>query len=342
MTSERDATGLPPGLVATLTERIGAGLGTVVRIEGLRRLTGGTSHDSWALDAVAGQAVHPLILRREFGTEALDVSLAQECALLRRLEQAGLAVPRVIAHAEPAANGDTAYAVSERLEGGDLRKLLAKGAPDRATLGDRLVALQADLHAHDWRDLPAEFLDQHGPVALSHQVESWAETALAGVSSSDILLVSAIDRLRRACPDPGRTCLVHGDFKANNIVTDGAGRLAVIDWELAHVGDPLEDLAWTMLWTTRFDIVGGLLFPADYVAAYARASGAPVDPDRLAFWRLFVLVKLTAIFVKSAMLDGDGRPPRPTHAMLLRAMPWIHQHIAALLDPRARAMETTP
>lgn len=335
-----DSVGLPPDALATLAAVARDIFDAPVEITGLRRLTGGTSHDCWAFDALASGVAHPLLLRREFGNNALDVSLETECGLLLCLGEAGLPVPRLLAQGQAGSGIGTAFAVIERLPEGDLRKRLSSGALDRPALGRRVAAIQAEFHAYDWKKLPKDFIDRHGQENAAQRVETWSQIALESLSCSDILLVAAIEWLRRRVPADERLCLVHGDFKANNIVGDGADRLAVIDWELAHLGDPLEDLAWTMLWTSRFDIVGGMLPPEDYLQAYAAVTGASIDHERLAFWRLFALVKLAAIFVKSATLEGGDGILRPTHVMLLRAMPWIHRQIADLLlsDPtRLRA-----
>ncbi|GGY90730.1 phosphotransferase family protein [Novosphingobium colocasiae] len=334
----------PQDMARALTHVLGTQWGRDVAISALRRLTGGTSHDSWAFDADDGAVVHPLILRREFAGAALDVSLAAECDLLHALHAQGLPVPRTIAQGAAGSPVGTAYAICERLSGGDLRKRLAGPEPDRPALGLALVAAQARLHDCEVARLPARFLSEHGYRSPAQQVDTWSAIALDGIGAGDALLVAAIDRLRRACPAPGEPRLVHGDFKTNNVVCDDDGRLAVIDWELAHLGDPLEDLAWTMLWTTPFDLVGGI-YPADaYLAAYEAVAGRSVDRGRLAFWNLFALVKLAAIFVRSASLAGEGGAARlrPTHAMLLRAMPWIDaqlaRQIAALAPVAAEAV----
>ena len=145
------------------------------------------------------------------------------------------------------------------------------------------------------------------------------------------LLSAAIDWLGAHAPDDSPCALVHGDFKANNLVFDASGRIAVIDWELSHIGDPLEDLAFTMLWTSQYDLVGGMLSEQDYIAAYEHASGSRVDRERLFFWRLFAQVKIAAIFLKGLSTATGDDFVRPSLVMLGRAMPWVEQRIAELL-----------
>jgi len=305
--------------------------GRPVTVAGLRRLTGGTSHDSWAFDADDGAHPMPFILRRDFSSTCLDLPLDAEYALLTALHAAGYAVPRPCLMGAAGDGLGGAYMICERLADGDVRKRMARGRDEARDLGERLVALQADLHRLDWRALTRALPPLSQAQSASAMARRWADDALALGAGTDPLLAAAFDVLVAEAPETVPHCLVHGDFKANNLVSDGAARFAVIDWELAHIGDPLEDVAWTMLWTTPDDIVGGMLSPQDYLALYARASGNPVDPVRLAYWRLFVCAKLAVVFLKSARLHAGRAHSAPTHVMLLRAMPWIGRQVAARL-----------
>jgi aminoglycoside phosphotransferase (APT) family kinase protein len=305
-------------LAADLATIMSATLGQAARITNLKRLTGGTSHDSWAFDAETSGVVHPLIVRRDFSAERLDLELKSEVALLQHLYKAGLPVPK------PVTSGKD-YIISERLTGGDIRKRMARGVDEPAALGAALVAMQAQLHKFDWQETLS------GVPAPRDEVDHWANAALQCASGPDPLLAATIAWLKRNTPADTPLCLVHGDFKANNLVIDDETRFAIIDWELAHIGDPLEDIAWTMLWRTPHDLVGGMLSPGAYLAAYQRAAGTRIDHHRLAYWQMFALIKLMAIFSKSMRLHGKTAHPRPSHIMLDRAIPWLHLQMAERL-----------
>ncbi|GAA5161691.1 phosphotransferase family protein [Pseudonocardia eucalypti] len=187
---------------------------------------------------------------------------------------------------------------------------------DRRRLGRRLVRLQAGLH----RLVPVPGLDDSPPL------DRWAEAIERATGDPGPLLATALDWLRATPPEPGHRCVVHGDFKTNNLVLGADDTLTVLDWELAHVGDPVEDLAWTMLWTTGFDLVGGLLGVDEYLAAYQAEAGRPVEPARLRYWRIFALVKLAAIF-----LTGVSRSTDPTPTLMGRAVHHIDAELGSLL-----------
>ncbi len=323
----------------------------VVEIDALRRLAGGASHETWAFDAHChGSAVEPLVLRRDFAHGLLDEAftggVAAEFALLETLHAAALPVPRPrYCETDTAALG-TPFMIVERAVGTDLRKLLAAqaynasiSAAERRASGVALVTLQARLHR---LPVPLDVGVAHAAKdCVQHEISRWAGLIAASPSTRPVL-DSAVHWLRTHPPPVLRLALVHGDFKANNLVTD-AQRLwqeksaTILDWEMAHIGDPIEDLAWTLLWSTAHDLVGGLLDRSEYVSAYETASGHAVDAARLAYWEIFACVKLAAIFVAGVRPKADGLAQRPMLVMLGRAIAVLEHALAGRLQ---RALHT--
>jgi len=127
---------------------------------------------------------------------------------------------------------------------------------------------------------------------------------------------AAIRWLRRnPPPPPARLSVVHGDFRMGNILVDPQGTIrGVLDWEMAHLGDPLEDLAWSINRTWRWARdarAGGMILPERAVAIWEEASGLRADPGALHWWELFSSVKGLAIWISSGReyLDGPNRDP---------------------------------
>ena len=116
--------------------------------------------------------------------------------------------------------------------------------------------------------------------------------------------------LRANAPQSGALRLVHGDYRVGNFMFDESGLVAVLDWELAHLGDPVEDLAWLCVRAWRFGNdrlpAGGLGSREDLVAAYQAAGGEPVDPDSLRFWEVLGNFKLALVFIGQARAYLDG------------------------------------
>lgn len=325
---------LATGLAAVLSEH----LGRSVRVAGLTRLAGGSSHETWAFDATVtsfdeGHPQHdgvwPLILRREFDSGMLDTDVRGEFTLLSALVEVGVPVPGPwLFGAEDSALG-TPFMVMERAAGTDLRKDLARGDGDRDldSVAAQALDVLARIHA-----VPVTGLRLPDPSGADHEIARWVAVIESAKCEVDPLLATAITWLRHNLPPVTDPVLVHADFKANNLLISPSGQLTVIDWELAHLGDPVEDLAWTMLWRTRWDVVGGLLPAADFVARYEALTRRQVSSAVLQFWRIFSLLKLWAMF-----LQGMATPhPRPQLRLLGRASVWIADEIATqLLEARA-------
>jgi len=126
---------------------------------------------------------------------------------------------------------------------------------------------------------------------------------------------AAIRWLRANPPPPAqKLSVVHGDYRTGNFLFDEQGAIhGVLDWEMAHLGDPLEDLGWSLnpVWSFGRELAGGLVPQAQAVAIWERASGLKADPAALKWWTLFNCVKGQAIWISSAraFIDGGNREP---------------------------------
>jgi aminoglycoside phosphotransferase (APT) family kinase protein len=122
---------------------------------------------------------------------------------------------------------------------------------------------------------------------------------------------AAIRRLRRnPPPPPAKISVVHGDYRSGNFMHDGRGKiLGVLDWEMVHLGDAVEDLAWCFdpLWNHFDDSrVASTIPENDAIAIWERASGLTVDPAALKWWKLFSTVKGCAIWTTSGKEFREG------------------------------------
>ncbi len=323
-------------LAANLACLVSEQLGTAVQILDLRRLTGGSSHETWSFDVLRDQlSAQPLryVLRREFARSSLNSRLDVEFALLYVLSELGQPVARPTWCALNDVRFGTPCMLMERVTGVDLRKhLAARGsAIDRRVLGRALAQAQAALHAIPLQALAAVLPPRAAHATLQELAQWTALLERSGGSNSRPLLAAAQQWLQANAPVPDRCGLVHGDFKTNNLIMAEDGRAVILDWEMAHLGDPIEDLAWTLLWTTRDDLVEGLLPRAEYLAAYAQASGVRLDLQRLFYWEVFARVKLAAIFSDGAHAPVDGPPLRLFEALLGRALPVLERDLAPML-----------
>jgi aminoglycoside phosphotransferase (APT) family kinase protein len=103
--------------------------------------------------------------------------------------------------------------------------------------------------------------------------------------------------------------LVHGDFRIGNMLFGEEGLRVVLDWELAHIGDPMEDMGFLCVRSWRFGgpkPVGGIGEREPFFAAYEAAGGAKVDPERVRFWEVFGNLRWGVICLSQARTYLDG------------------------------------
>jgi aminoglycoside phosphotransferase (APT) family kinase protein len=260
----------------------------VQRCSGLQRLSAGATLQTWSFDAVGDQVQHPLILRRSpgglRGNESLSLPL--EADLVRALAGSGVPVAEVLHTLQPGdALGDGF--IMRRIPGETIaRKILrdAEFAPARAALVHQLGLAAGALHSRALSGLPAL------PVRSTAATLAALQRRSEALPQPDAVFEFALRWLQRHLPaEPARLRLVHGDFRLGNIIVGPEGLRAVLDWEIAHLGDPAEDLAWLCLPPWRFgqitQPVAGLGQRADLFAAWQAATGQAVDAERVRWWQ---------------------------------------------------------
>lgn len=277
-------------------------------IAGLRALAGGASQETWSFDAVTPHGRVPLILRRAppgSMPPAEAVGLNVEAILLDQVAQKGVPVPRVAGVLKPEDDLGEGY-VMERIEGeANSRRILREPRFEtaRARLAWQCGEALARIHRIGREQLP--------PLRNGHAREEVAyyrqRHDLVGTPRPVFELV--FQWLHEHLPErPAETALVHGDFRNGNIMVDEAGLRAVLDWELAHVGDPMEDLGWMCVNSWRYGRalpVGGFGTREDLFAGY-EAGGGRVDPERVRFWEVLGTLKWGVICESMAVSYQSG------------------------------------
>lgn len=291
-------------------------------IANLRRLSAGATLETWSFDAVDGDAVlHPLILRRSPGglrsTESL--SLEAEADLIRVLDGSGVPVATVVHTLVPADRLGDGFLMT-RIEGETIaRKVLrdSEFAAIRPHLATQFGTIRGTMTNVDSARLPS----------LPFKPAEIIVARLAGRYDSLGVARPVFDLafrwLEQNAPAPLENYrLVHGDYRNGNIIFGSEGVRAVLDWEVAHIGDPAEDLAWISTPPWRFgeidSPVGGLGSRQQLFQAYEAACGERVDPARVHYWE--VLGSLRWGVSCASMLDWftSGRDPSVERAMIAR------------------------
>jgi aminoglycoside phosphotransferase (APT) family kinase protein len=273
MTSPSESAPASEGLAAALEPALGAR----VEIGGLQRLTGGASRETWAFTAGGEE----LILRRDPpGRPSAAGVMRREADAMRACGRAGLRVPDVLADDNGTFLGTTGL-VMRRVPGETIARRILRDdefAGARQVLVGDLARFLAGLHAIDPGEVPGvDAPDPVEPVWLKY----------LRIDDRSTTFEQAHAWLVAHRPPHSADALIHGDLRMGNVIVDPSGLAAVIDWELVHRGDPLEDLAWLCLKAWRFGEpleVGGLGTVDELVAAYEAAGGRPVDRAALHWW----------------------------------------------------------
>jgi aminoglycoside phosphotransferase (APT) family kinase protein len=313
---------------------VGRHLGQAATIGDLRRLSGGASRETWSFDAVtAGGARHGLVLRRDPGASTGQSDRSVEFALLDAAHKGGVATPRVWFLLEPDDGLGSGF-VMERIEGETIPRRILRDetyAPARPLLARQCGEQAACIHALDPARLPA--------LAVQGAREQIAvyRGYLDGFGEPHPAFELGLRWLaEHAPPDPPRPALVHGDFRNGNLVVGPDGIRAVLDWELAHLGDPIEDLGWLCVKSWRFGVtdrrVGGFGRVDDLLEAYRATGGGDVDPSRLRYWEATGTLKWGVICEIQAFTHLEGAVRSVELATLGRRVAEMEWDLLELVD----------
>lgn len=248
---------------------------------GLERLSGGANMESWRFSA--GDAVG--VLRRAPSLDMMagrPLDHAGEVQVVRAARAAGVMAPEVLVELEPDDGIGSGYVMRAIAGSPDPNAFLAEADPAIAIqdIARELVAV----HRTDCAGLPV-------PVMDTAQALAELRGRFLAYGGDRPILALALKWLEANLPPPVTPRLVHGDFRLGNLMFERGRVTGVLDWELAHLGDWHEDLAFGCMTVWRFsrpDRPGyGLTSIAELAAAYEAAGGEAFDPARFRFWTIY-------------------------------------------------------
>lgn len=270
-----------------------------VAVRDIRRLTGGASSQTFAFTAhMNGQEEQVLILRRDpFADAAGTPQQAEtrygpgwrgEFEVLKAAAAAGVPVPEVLVPLRPEDGIGQGFVM--RFVAGETvaRRILREPqfASARATMAAQCGRILGRIHA-----MPVDCAPGLKHVSTRAHVAHYRERLRQWPEPMPVLELG-LRWIEQRCPpeETEASRFVHGDFRHGNLIVGPEGVRAVLDWEIAHLGDPYEDIGWICTKAWRFggpEPVGGFGDREDLYAAYAGATGQPVDRERARFWEIF-------------------------------------------------------
>ncbi len=301
-----------------------------VRADSFARIHGGASRETYRLRLRyvedGRERERRLILRRDPLSSLIETERSHEFRAYQAFHGSEVPVPEPLWLEQDPQWLERPFFVMEEVTGCDASlKGLSEGpaAAHRERIGKQKWTILGAIAKAD----PGKLGLGRGRADLSpeqcweRELSHWEHVIDTDALGPEPVTRAAIRWLRRNPPPPAqRISIVHGDYRSGNFLYDSEGNIrAILDWEMWHLGDPLEDLAWTLnpLWSwPNASLVGRLLPRGEAIAVWEKASGLHASPDPLRWWEVFTNVKSLAIWISSAREYSDARSSDPTLALV--------------------------
>lgn len=315
-----------------LSARLGAYLGKALgaddlEIAGLSRIPGGASRETYRFRARyrknGKNHDRALILRRDPPASLIETERSVEYRAYAAFYKLGLPVPEPIAlelDATPLERPFFVMAEVENCTTGGIMNPEPYGQ-FREKIGKQFFENLGRIAREDPSAIGLGDFD--GAKDLSdcwrHEVARWERVIDEDEVEPQPIVRAAIRWLKRNPPPPAqKLSVVHGDYRTGNFLFDDRGDMrAILDWEMCHLGDPLEDLGWAIdpLWANGDPSrPGGMLARDDAIAIWERTSGLRADKAALHWWEIFASLKGAAIWISAAKEYAEGRNIDPINA----------------------------
>jgi aminoglycoside phosphotransferase (APT) family kinase protein len=306
-----------------------------VEVARLYRIPGGASRETWSVDlrwleGGGKRREQGFIIRRDPEASLVQNSDRRvEFDFYRTFADSAVPVPRPLFLETDPVWLERPFFVMERIDGceSQFQALLDSSfAPHRPQLARRMYEILADIATAPIAATPAaeSSLVPAADDCWRRELDYWAGVINGNALEPQPIAQAGIRWLHRHPPPPAqRVAVVHGDYRTGNFLYRGSDIRGILDWEMAHFGDPLEDLAWSFMpaWQwARDGKAGGIVDEADALQIWTARGGLHADPDALRWWKVFSCVKAQGIWLTGAREFAEGRA---TDIMLAFTSYWL-------------------
>jgi aminoglycoside phosphotransferase (APT) family kinase protein len=299
-----------------LSERLGS------EVVSLRQLAGGASKEAWAVDLADGREL--LVRRAGVGVIHRDtLTLEQEFHVLEAAVAAGVRAPRPVLYLGEI-DGREAFAM-ERVEGETIGRRLVRDPPP--ALAVEMAEELAKIHSIE----PPGFLPRGGAIERFYD-------ELDSVGEPHPAIEYGLAWVRERLTSTREPTFVHGDFRLGNLAVT-VRLVSVLDWEFAHVGDPVEDVAWPLVRAWRFGAderhLGGVGDVEPYLDRYNELTGGDITLDELRVWEVFGNVKWAIGCLTQSRRHLNGQDRSVEYAVLGRMAAEMEYELLDLIERAA-------
>ncbi|MGD0119532.1 MAG: phosphotransferase family protein [Candidatus Binatus sp.] len=276
-----------------------------LRVVGLKRISGGSSRETYAFELEwiedGDQRTRPMIGRRDPTGGLLKSDREREFKVIDAMHRAGLKVPEPLFLELDASVMDRPFFIMHRAPGQTGMGAFPAAEPEstRLKVANDLIGELARLQSLDFRECGLEILgapkNLEDPARI--QTAHWNDIYERDRMDEQYPILTAAFAWLKANPVVSdRIVIVHGDYRSGNYLYDENGIIAMLDWEMAHLGDPMEDLGWaSMLFWGRDEFAGGLMEREAFYRLYEEKTGHPIDRQRLLFYQVLGNAKMAVI-----------------------------------------------
>ena len=285
-----------------------------------RLLAGGASKEAWAVDLADGTEL--LVRRASVGVIHRDtLTLEQEFRVLEAAVAAGVAAPRPVQYLGDV-DGHEAFAM-ERVRGETIGRRIVRDPPN--ALPVQLAEQLARIH----RIEPLDFLPRVDAIARFYD-------ELDSIGEPHPAIEYGLAWVRERIAPPAAATFCHGDFRVGNLAVDADGLVSVLDWEFAHVGDPVGDVAWPIVRAWRFGAdqrrLGGVGEVEPYLERYNELTGRGVTLEELDVWEVFGNVKWAIGCLTQCRRHLSGQDRSVEYAVLGRMAAEMEYELLDLIE----------
>jgi aminoglycoside phosphotransferase (APT) family kinase protein len=318
---------------ARLREALAPIVGENVTIERLRRLTGGASRGTWAFDATTPTETRPLILRTG-PPDGIHAGMELEAHVQRLAAASGAPVPSVLIADDSDAALGVPFLICDAIAGETIAPKILRGLDDHQPR--RLLRQCAQALAAIHRSEP------DAPGLVTQDELARTRGLLDGMGDTTATFEWAFRWLAANRPPPSPPRLIHGDYRMGNLIVSDSGLAAVLDWELVHIGEIYEDLAWFCIRAWRFGApesrgAGGLGSIESFLSAYDNAAGTTVDRVSFHWWQILATLRWGVICRYQAQRHLSAQTRSVELAAIGRRVAETEWDVLDLLDARVVA-----
>lgn len=279
------------------------------KLTNLSRKLGGTVAETWAFDWLSTDSRQELILRLSRNEDAdnpIGIDKMVESQIQQAAYNKGVPTPKVRLILRGSEGIGVGY-IMDFVKGETIPKRILRDQKylhAREKMTQQCARILSDIHSIDVSCLPP--LEKLSAQSLIHQYRSKYDF----IGENHPVFELAFSWLEKNAPKETESCFVHGDFRIGNFIVGPEGIRSILDWELAHLGNPMEDLGWICVNSWRFGNidypVGGFGSREELFRTYELYSGRKVDTHEVHFWEVFGTLKWGIVCLQQAFTYLNG------------------------------------